>query len=266
MHAAGALATLLALAAPASDSLPFARLALVERGVEVVGPGGAWRPAVEGAPLSPGQSLRTGREGLVQVELPWMALTLTPGSTLGFPDAVVLQASLAGGRAVVDSGGRDTLKLVTPEAEVRGRGRAVVRREGGHTLVTCLAGTFFVASGRGAVTLAHGDGTVVERGRAPGAPRPAPAPPASGLWPGRDPVYVGAGEPLELRWAEGARSYQVELLPVGGEAVLLQRDVPAPPLRIAVPWEGAFRWRVSARDGLGLEGLPSPEGLIAVAR
>ncbi len=266
MHAAGALATLLALAAAAGDAVPFARLALVERGVEVVARGSAWQRAVEGAPLSPGQSLRTGSDGVVRVELPWMALTLTPDSRLAFPDAVVLSAALEGGRAVVDSDRHDTLKLVTAEAEVRGRGRAVVRREGGRTLVTCLAGRFFVASGRGAVTLARGEGTVVERGRAPGAPGPAPAPPASGLWPGRDPVYVAAGEPLELRWAGAAGSYQVELLPVGGETVLLQRDVSAPLLRIAVPWEGAFRWRVSARDGRGLEGLPSPEGLIAVAR
>ena len=30
-----------------------------------------------------------------------------------------------------------------------------------------------------------------------------------------------------------------------------QRDVPAPPATIEVPWEGAFRWRVSARDARG---------------
>jgi hypothetical protein len=31
-----------------------------------------------------------------------------------------------------------------------------------------------------------------------------------------------------------------------------------------VPWEGAFRWRVSARDARGLEGVPSEDGFIAV--
>ena len=35
-------------------------------------------------------------------------------------------------------------------------------------------------------------------------------------------------------------------------------------VKIEVPWEGAFRWRVSARDARGLEGLPSADGLIAV--
>ncbi len=266
MLAALAPATLLALAVGAGEATAFARVALVERGVEVGRPGSAWQPAVEGHALSPGQSLRTGPEGLARVDLPWMAFTLTPGSTLGFPEAVVLSAALEAGRAVVDSGQRDALKLVTPEAEVRGRGRAVVRRAAGRTLVTCLSGRFFVASGQGAVALSAGEGTVVERARAPDTPRSAPAPPTSGLWPGRDPVYVGAGEPLELRWAGGAGAYQVELLPVGAETVLIQRDVAAPTLRITVPWEGAFRWRVSARDGRGLEGPPSPEGLIAVVR
>jgi hypothetical protein len=51
---------------------------------------------------------------------------------------------------------------------------------------------------------------------------------------------------------------------VGSEVVLLQRDVTASPARIEVPWEGAFRWRVSARSARGLEGLPSEDGLIAV--
>jgi len=46
--------------------------------------------------------------------------------------------------------------------------------------------------------------------------------------------------------------------------VLLQRDVARPPARIEVPWEGAFRWRVSARDARGLEGVPSEDGFIAV--
>jgi hypothetical protein len=89
-------------------------------------------------------------------------------------------------------------------------------------------------------------------------------PPAEGLWPALDPVFVAPGEPLELRWKGSAPGYQLELLPVGSDVVLLQRDVAASPVKIQVPWEGAFRWRVSARDARGLEGLPSADGLIAV--
>ena len=51
---------------------------------------------------------------------------------------------------------------------------------------------------------------------------------------------------------------------MGSDVVLLQRDVTASPVKIEVPWEGAFRWRVSARDARGLEGVPSADGLIAV--
>jgi hypothetical protein len=83
------------------------------------------------------------------------------------------------------------------------------------------------------------------------------APPAQGLWPGKDPVYAAPGEPLDLRWTSDAPGFQLELLPIGSDVVLLQRDVAVSPARIEVPWEGAFRWRVSARDQRGLEGVPS---------
>jgi hypothetical protein len=193
-----------------------------------------------------------------------MALTLGPGSTLLFPDAFLLSASLESGRALVEAEGRDALKVVTEEAEVRGQGRAVVRRQGKETLVTCLAGRFFVQGAESTVTLAPGHGTVVRSARAPSAPEAVPGAPVKGLWPGKDPVYVTPGEPLELRWKGDAPGYQLELLPVGSNVVLVQRDVASSPARIEVPWEGAFRWRVSARDQRGLEGMPSEDGYIAV--
>jgi hypothetical protein len=264
-----AWAALLAiLAAPAATSaqgaLSLARLSLVERKVELAKKGTTWQAAVEGGPLQIGEALRTGPDAVARLDLPWMALTLGPGSILRFPDAFLLSASLEGGRALVEAQGRDALKVVTEEAEVRGQGRAVVRRQGKDTLVTCLAGRFFVQGGTSTVTLAPGHGTVVRSGRAPSAPEAVPAAPAQGLWPGKDPAYVTPGEPLELRWKGTASAYQLELLPVGSDVVLLQRDVAAPPARIEVPWEGAFRWRVSARDERGLEGVPSEDGFIAV--
>jgi hypothetical protein len=241
----------------------LARLSLVESRVELAGRRHV-QAAAEGGPLQVGEALRTGPEAVARLELPWMALTLGAGATLRFPDAFLLSASLESGRALVETEDREALKIVTAEAEVRGLGRAVVRREGRATLVSCLAGKFVVEGGPTAVVLTAGRGTVAATGRAPSPPEAVPAPPSEGLWPGADPVYVAPGEPLELRWKGGAPAYQVELLPVGSEVVLLQRDVAAPPARIAVPWEGAFRWRVSARDQRGLEGVPSAYGLIAV--
>ena len=251
-------------AATAQEPLVLARLSLVERRVEISKEGAPWRAAVEDGPLQIGETLRTSSDSVARIDLPWMALSLGPGSTLHFPDTFLLSASLESGRALVEAEGRDALKVVTGEAEVRGRGRAVVRRQGRETLVTCLAGRFYVQGGKSTVTLAAGRGTVVRPGRAPSAPEGVPAPPKQGLWPGKDPVYVVPGEPLELRWEGDAAAYQIELLPVGSDVVLLQRDVTASPARIEVPWEGAFRWRVSARSARGLEGLPSEDGLIAV--
>ena len=250
--------------AAAEGPLALARLSLVDRRVELSGAKAKWQSAVEGTPLLTGEALRTGPDGTARLDLPWMSLTLGPGAALRFPDAPVLSATLDAGRAVVDAPERDALKLVTGEAEVYGRGRAVVRRESRVTTVSCLSGRFQVASAAGAVTLTAGRGTVVRAGRAPSAPEPLPAPPREGLWPARDPVYVSAGAPLELRWTGDAAAYQVELLPVGSDVVLMQRDVAAAPLRLEVPWAGAFRWRVSARDASGVEGGPSDEGLIAV--
>jgi hypothetical protein len=251
-------------AASAQDALALARLSLVERKVDLAKKGATWQAAVEGGPLQIGEALRTGPDAVARLELPWMALTLGPGSTLRFPDAFLLSASLESGRALVEAQGRDALKVVTGEAEVRGQGRAVVRRQGKETLVTCLTGRFHVQGGETTVTLAPGRGTVVRAGRAPSAAEEVPPPPSDGLWPGKDPVYAAPGEPLELRWKGDAPGYQVELLPVGSDVVLLQRDVAASPARIEVPWEGAFRWRVSARNARGLEGTPSEDGLIAV--
>jgi hypothetical protein len=55
----------------------------------------------------------------------------------------------------------------------------------------------------------------------------------------------------------------VEVLPVGSDDVLIQRDVGPSPLSLVIPWRGAFRWRVAARDASGLEGRPSADGLIS---
>jgi len=263
-----AVAAALALPATPAATLapplpPLVRLTLVEPAAEVAGNDARWQRAVEGTGVSLGEVLRLGPDAVARLELPWMALTLSSGARLRFPNALLLSAALESGRALVESETRESLKIATGEVEVRGRGRAVVRRRAQMTLVTCLSGRFRVASARGSVSLAAGESCVALAGRAPSAPAAAPAAP-SGIWPGPDPVYVGRGEPLELRWSGAAPAYQLELLPVGSDVVLLQRDVRAAPARIEIPWHGAFRWRVSACDERGVEGSPSEEGLIAV--
>jgi hypothetical protein len=82
--------------------------------------------------------------------------------------------------------------------------------------------------------------------------------------PGADPLYVAAGANAALRWEPGNAAYSVEVLPVGGDTVLVQRDAASASLSLPLAWPGAFRWRVAARDERGLEGLPSGDGQIVV--
>jgi len=258
-----------ALAAPGKGPAPAAptlgKLTYVERQVEQAGDAGAWSPVKEGAPLRIGSRVRTGTDGVARLELPWMAVTVGPSAAVSFPDDDLLSAVLEQGRLGLIAETRDILKVVTGEAEVRGRGRAVVRREGQRTLVTALAGRFTVEGAGKVVVLGPGKGTVVADKQAPTAAADAPEPPQA-LKPGTDPLYTIPGTPVSLQAAAKRAQNQIEVLPVGSEVVLLQRDVGAPPWRIDIPWPGAFRWRVSARDRRGLEGTPSADGLIAVDR
>jgi hypothetical protein len=248
-------------AAPPSSAL--ARFSYVEQRVEQAAGAATPARALEDGPLRFGETLRTAPDAMARLEFPWMSLTLSPGSELSFPDELVLEARLERGRVLVQSDKREILKLVTAEAEVRGSGRLVVRREKETTLVSCVDGRFVVEGGGRRVTVPAAKGVLVRSGQGPEGPFDLPAAP-SGLVPGNDPRYVTAGEPVDLRWGPRGASYSVELLPVGGDTVLMQRDAVQPSLDLPVAWPGAFRWRVAARDERGLEGLPSGDGQIVV--
>jgi hypothetical protein len=264
---AGALAAILGLAGPATAQTAgsLAKLTYVENGVERAAGTAGWGQASEGGSFEIGDGLRTGPQGLARLELPWMTLSLSPGADVSFPDDYVLSIVLQKGRVVLEAEEHPALKLETAEAQIRGTGRAVIRREEGRTLVTCLEGRFrVVGRGRG-VSISPAQGTVVLAGKTPTAAEDTLAPPvAEALWPGSDPVYTEPGAELELQWESEAPKFQIEVLPVGSETVLMQRDVGPPPARLALPWSGAFRWRVASRDDRGLEGLPSQAGLICV--
>jgi hypothetical protein len=254
-----------ALAAPAKTPVTGAlgQLTYVERQVEQSGVAAAWQPAREGAPLRIGERLRTGPNAVARIELAWMAFTVSPTAVLTFPDQDILSTVLEQGRLALTAEAREILKVVTPEAEVRGRGRVVVRREGERTLVTAISGRFTVEGGGQVVVLGPGKGTVVAGKTRPLPPVETPEPP-QGLKPGTDPIYVTPGASIDLRASTSRTSNQIELLPVGSDVVLLQRDVGAPPWKLVVPWSGAFSWRVASRDERGLEGRPSADGGICV--
>jgi hypothetical protein len=131
--------------------------------------------------------------------------------------------------------------------------------------VSSLEGRFLVSAAGQTVTLSPGTGTVVRARRPPARPVALPDAP-DGLLPGADPLFVAPGEPVSVDWTAHTTGYHLEVLPVGADHVLIERDVSNPPVMLSIPWPGAFRWRVAARDANGLEGRPSADGLICTDR
>jgi hypothetical protein len=225
----------------AAAGVPVARFAYLSDSVEAADVSGRWHQASEGARFATGDRVRTGATGLVRLEFPWMSLTAGPSSTVSIPAERVLSTVLDEGRVETASEGEDIVKLRTPEAEVRGQGRAVVRRSKGTTWVMAQEGSF----------------------RAPDAPVAQPAAPDD-LWPAADPFYVHTGQPVALRWTGAAPLYRLEVLGLDSDEVLLARELPEQQVSLTIPWLGTFRWRVYALDREGLEGRPSAEGLVCV--
>ncbi|HEY6554817.1 MAG TPA: hypothetical protein VI669_15795 [Vicinamibacteria bacterium] len=223
------------------------------------------------SPLNPGEFVRTGdfvrtgAEGVARFAFPWMSVTASPHTTLHIPSEVILSVVLEEGRAEVSAAGGDILKIRTAEAEVRGAGRVVVRRDPKRQalVVTAREGTFRVEGSGKAVVLLAGEGTVVRKGSPPEPARRLPPAPTD-LRPGQDPIYVVKGEAASLSWRQAGATHHLEVLPLESGDVLLERDVGVGPEEMTIPWLGTYRWRVAARDALGLESLPSVEGLICV--
>ena len=221
----------------------------------------SWRRLAVGDKLRTGDTFRTSDDATARLDFPWMAVTLGSSTMLTIPSSTVLSTVLEQGRAEFAGPGRDIVKISVGEGEVRGGGRLVLRRSVGRTSATALEGAFRVRAAGRTVEIKGGQGTVVMDGRPPEAPAPLPAAPR-GLQPGKDPVYVRAGQPVDLLWTAGGPSHRVEILALQTDEVLLAREVGAPPLRVEIPGLGTYRWRVATRDARGLESPPSAEGLI----
>jgi hypothetical protein len=212
-----------------------------------------------------GDRIRTGPESVARLAFPWMSVTASPSTTLHIPSEVILSAFFDEGRAEIAAEGGDILKLRTAEAEIRGAGRVVVRRDSQRQalVVTAREGTFRVEGAGKAVVLLAGEGTVVRPGSPPESASRLPVAPTD-LHPGKDPVYVVRGESAQLSWRQAGASHHLEVLPLESNDVLLERDVGVGPEPMTIPWLGTYRWRVAARDTIGLESLPSADGLICV--
>jgi hypothetical protein len=249
--------------APSQAGIPVARLSFIERVVEQASPGQAFKRAKEGDRIHTGDRIRVAAEALARIDFPWMTLTAAPGSVLSVSPSAVLAIVLEQGRVELRAEGREIVKLVTEEAQIRGEGRVVVRRADDKTLVSSMDGIFRVEAAGRIVELGQGEGTTVASKRPPSAAAEIPRAPVE-IWPGLDPVYTEAGREIAVRWKGDGAAYHLELLPLDSDEVLIARDVGPPPASLVVPWVGTFRWRVAQRDPRGLEGMPSAAGLICV--
>lgn len=245
-----------------TSGVPVARVIFGEGRIDHAFLDGSWKRVAEGERVRTGDRVRTGPDSTARIAFPWTSLTLGPSSTLAVAASAVLSTSLEEGRVEQSAEGGDIIKLLTPEAQVRGRGRVVVRRQGGATLVTVVEGRCQVYAGEAKLSLEKGQGCRVAGGSPPEL-QSLPAPPR-GLVPGRDPLYVPKGRSVTLGWERASAGYHVQILPVNADEVLLARDLASSPLRVEIPWLGTFRWRVSSLDSVGNEGVPSPYGYFCV--
>ena len=247
---------------PAAPSVAAVRV--VEGRVEH-GHDGSWKGESTSFRIAPGDQVRTGKDGLAVLTLPWMQILVGRDTVVSLPAGRVLSTSLAKGR-IEQRASSEILKVKTPEAEIRGAGTVVVSRADeapGLTRVSPLEGIFVVKAGRKVVAVAPGQGLLV---RGKGAAPEVVALPATphDLRPGRDPLYVERGESVTLTWTGTARRYHVEVFGLSGDDVLLARDVAGVSVPISLSGLGTFRWRVSAVDEDGLEGAPSAPGFVCV--
>lgn len=244
-----------------SSGVAVATIQVVGGAAEKSGPEGEWKEVASGSRLATGESLRTSAHAVARVDFRFMSVWLDPSTIFALAPSPVLSSGLVEGR-LEQRAETGIIKLRTPEALVRGQGHLVVRRGGGVTRVSVLDGSFKVEARGASVAVRKGQGALVEKSGSLPPPAPLPSPPTA-LYPGSDPVYVVRGRPLRLSWSPSVPSH-VQLLGVAEGEILWSSDVARPPVEVDWPHLGTFRWRVAAKGGGDLEGLPSREGVVCV--
>jgi hypothetical protein len=127
------------------------------------GDGKSWKTADREFRIAPGESLRTSRDGAALLTFPWMHIVVADDTVVRLTPSAVLSATLERGRIQEQATTGDILKVITEEAEVRGRGDVVIIRTDtpARTRVSALRGWFRVKSARGSLSLDGGQAAVI---------------------------------------------------------------------------------------------------------
>jgi hypothetical protein len=240
--------------------IPVAKLSFLDGTVELGAPSGSWSRVGEGARVKTGDLVRTNAQATVRVEFPFMSVIVGPSSVLGIAPSQVLSTYLEAGRVEEHAEGADAIKLRTQEAQIRGRGHVVVRREGGQTSIMVWEGRFLVAAGGRLLTVIGGVGAVVKNGKPPTAVS-LPEPPGDPV-PGADPVYLPVGQAVQMKWTGKDLKYHLQLLGIDSDEVLVERETVEQTFTLPIPWPGTYRWHVSGLTSDGLETRPSHDGFV----
>jgi len=245
--------------------LPVGSLAFASGLVERSADGRKWSRLKAGDTIRTGDRIRTGVDGLARLRLPWMSVTTAPSSVVSFPAEVILATELDSGRVEMHAQSGEIVKVRSAGVEVRGAGWVVIRRAAAAAgiQVMALEGSFRLLNEQGASTLRAGTGTTVRASGPLDPPVNLPLPPG-GLVPGGDPAYIREGASVHLAWKATAVAHHLQVLPLDTEEPVLVRDVGQPPVDLPLAMLGTYRWRVTARDADGYEGLPSADGLICI--
>jgi len=196
---------------------PVASVRILDGTVER-GQGTSWKSADREFRIAPGEGLRTSRDGAALLTFPWMHIVVADDTVVGLTPSTVLSATLERGRLQELATAGDILKVVTAEAEVRGRGDVVVIRTESPALtrVSALRGWFRVKSPRGTLSLDGGQGAVIAPDSAPERvelPAPPTASHASATGAQRPPTSTPRRCSRQSRAVASTRSSTTWLLP-----------------------------------------------------
>jgi hypothetical protein len=230
---------------------------------------GEWVPLRVGDAVPQGSRLKTGDDSALEITFAdGSAVTLKSGTELGILKAertvtshILRDFYLGIGRVISRikeaTGASSRYRIRTPSAiaSVRGTEFRLAVDEAQKTLAEVVERQVTVAAAKKSVDLERGEGTAVEKGRPPLAPRKLLPPPA----PADLKTVYNTAPAVTFGRIEGAGAYRVAVTQdKEGRQLLTEKVIkPGEPFRITGLADGFYFLAAQSVDELGLEGLAS---------